>query len=318
MKWKKFTLTTTTAAVDLVSSMFDEIGIEGIEIEDNIPLTAEETKGMFIDILPELPPDEGVAKVSFYVDDDRDIEELMKQVEEGLDELAVFTNLGQRTIAASETEDKDWINNWKQYFKPFTVDDILIKPTWEEIPEGQEGKLLIQIDPGTAFGTGKHETTQLCIRQLKKYVKDGMDILDVGTGSGILGITALKLGAGHVFGTDLDENAITAVHENLAANEIPEEKFDVLKGNIIDEKAVQDAAGYECYDIAVANILADVIILLQAEIAAHIKKGGLFITSGIIDMKEQAVLDAFAGNSAFEVVEVTRMGEWVSVTARKK
>ena len=318
MKWKKFTLETTTEAVDYLGSLFDDIGIQGMEIEDNVPLTEKETKGMFIDILPELPPDDGSARVSFYLDDDDNAEEILAAVREGLSELKTYVDIGAGTITASETEDKDWINNWKQYFKPFTVDDILIKPTWEEIPEGQEGKLLIQIDPGTAFGTGKHETTQLCIRQLKKYVKDGMDILDVGTGSGILGITALKLGAGHVFGTDLDENAITAVHENLAANEIPEEKFAVLQGNIIDEKAVQDAAGYECYDIAVANILADVIILLQAEIAAHIKKGGLFITSGIIDMKEQAVLDAFAGNSAFEVVEVTRMGEWVSVTARKK
>ena len=318
MKWKKFTLETTTEAVDYLGSLFDDIGIQGMEIEDNVPLTEKETKGMFIDILPELPPDDGSARVSFYLDDDDNAEEILAAVKEGLSELKTYVDIGAGTITASETEDKDWINNWKQYFKPFTVDDILIKPTWEEIPEGQEGKLLIQIDPGTAFGTGKHETTQLCIRQLKKYVKDGMDILDVGTGSGILGITALKLGAGHVFGTDLDENAITAVHENLAANEIPEEKFDVLKGNIIDEKAVQDTAGYECYDIAVANILADVIILLQAEIAAHIKKGGLFITSGIIDMKEQAVLDAFAGNSALEIVEVTRMGEWVSVTARKK
>ena len=318
MKWKKFTLETTTEAVDYLGSLFGDIGIQGMEIEDNVPLTEKETKGMFIDILPELPPDDGSARVSFYLDDDDNAEEILAAVKEGLSELKTYVDIGAGIITASETEDKDWINNWKQYFKPFTVDDILIKPTWEEIPEGQEGKLLIQIDPGTAFGTGKHETTQLCIRQLKKYVKDGMDILDVGTGSGILGITALKLGAGHVFGTDLDENAITAVHENLAANEIPKEKFDVLKGNIIDEKAVQDASGYECYDIAVANILADVIILLQAEIAAHIKKGGLFITSGIIDMKEQAVLDAFAGNSAFEIVEVTRMGEWVSVTARKK
>ena len=318
MKWKKFTLETTTEAVDYLGSLFGDIGIQGMEIEDNVPLTEKETKGMFIDILPELPPDDGSARVSFYLDDDDNAEEILAAVKEGLSELKTYVDIGAGTITASATEDKSWINNWKQYFRPFTVDDILIKPTWEEIPEGQEGKLLIQIDPGTAFGTGKHETTQLCIRQLKKYVKDGMDILDVGTGSGILGITALKLGAGHVFGTDLDENAITAVHENLAANEIPKEKFDVLKGNIIDEKAVQDASGYECYDIAVANILADVIILLQAEIAAHIKKGGLFITSGIIDMKEQAVLDAFAGNSAFEIVEVTRMGEWVSVTARKK
>ena len=318
MKWKKFTLTTTTQAVDLVSSMLDDIGIEGVEIEDNVPLTERETKGMFIDTLPELPPDEGVAKVSFYVDDDRDIEELMKQVEEGLDELAVFTNLGQRTIAASETEDKDWINNWKQYFKPFTVDDILIKPTWETIPEEHKDKLLVQIDPGTAFGTGMHETTQLCIRQLKKAVDSGTKLLDVGTGSGILGITALKLGAKEVWGTDLDENAITAVGENLEANGISGDRFHVLQGNILNDPSVQEWAGFGCYDVVVANILADVIILLVDEIPVHLKQGGLFITSGIINMKEQAVLDAFAKNPAFEVLEVTRQGEWVSVTARKR
>ena len=318
MKWKKFTLTTTTQAVDLVSSMLDDIGIEGVEIEDNVPLTERETKGMFIDILPELPPDEGVAKVSFYVDDDRDIEELMKQVEDGLDELAVFTDLGQRAIAASETEDKDWINNWKQYFKPFTVDDILIKPTWETIPEEHKDKLLVQIDPGTAFGTGMHETTQLCIRQLKKAVDSGTKLLDVGTGSGILGITALKLGAKEVWGTDLDENAITAVGENLEANGISGERFHVLQGNILNDPSVQEWAGFGCYDVVVANILADVIILLVDEIPVHLKQGGLFITSGIINMKEQAVLDAFAKNPAFEVLEVTRQGEWVSVTARKR
>ena len=214
MKWNKFTLTTTTEAVELIINLFDEIGIEGIEIEDNIPLTEAETKGMFIDILPELPPDEGVAKVSFYLEDLSDLERILKEIEEGLDDLSQFVDVGERTIEASETEDKDWINNWKQYFKPFTVDDILIKPTWEEMPKEHEDKLLIQIDPGTAFGTGQHETTQLCIRQLRKYLTPDSEILDVGTGSGILGITALKLGAKEVFGTDLDENAITAVGEN--------------------------------------------------------------------------------------------------------
>ncbi|CBL36395.1 [LSU ribosomal protein L11P]-lysine N-methyltransferase [butyrate-producing bacterium SM4/1] len=317
MKWKKFTLTTTTEAVDLVSSMFDEIGIEGIEIEDNVPLTEKETKGMFIDILPELPPDDGTAKVSFYLDDDADTESILGQVREGLEELKLFVNLGACTIEESETEDKDWINNWKQYFKPFTVDDILIKPTWEEIPKEHEDKLLIQIDPGTAFGTGMHETTQLCIRQLKKYVTPETRLLDVGTGSGILGITALKLGAREVFGTDLDENAIVAVGENLEANGIGEGRFTVVQGNIIDDKEIQDKAGYECYDVAVANILADVIVLLQKEIPVHIKKGGIFITSGIINMKEQAVREAFAANDSFEVLEVTYQGEWVSVTARR-
>lgn len=318
MKWKKFTLTTTTEAVDLISCAFDEIGIEGIEIEDNIPLTEKETKGMFIDILPELPPDEGIAKVSFYLDDDADVPGMLEKVNEALEELKMFTDLGACTIEASETEDKDWINNWKQYFKPFTVDDILIKPTWETIPEEHKDKLLIQIDPGTAFGTGMHETTQLCIRQLRKYTGSDTKVLDVGTGSGILGITALKLGGKEVFGTDLDENAITAVGENLEANGIPAGLFTVLQGNIIDDKEVQDAAGYEYYDVAVANILADVIIMLQKEIPVHIKKGGIFITSGIINMKEEAVKEAFAANSAFEIIEVTYQGEWVSITARKK
>lgn len=318
MKWKKFTLTTTTEAVDLVSSMFDEIGIEGIEIEDKIPLTEKETKGMFIDILPDLGPDDGVAKVSFYLDDDDDTEDILKKVEEGLDDLALFVNLGARTIEASETEDKDWINNWKQYFKPFTVDHILIKPTWEEIPEEHKDKLLIQIDPGTAFGTGMHETTQLCIRQLQKYVTPETKVLDVGTGSGILGIAALKLGAKEVKGTDLDENAIQAVGENLESNQISSDKFAVVQGNIIDDKEVQDWAGYEWCDIAVANILADVIILLQKEIPVHIKHGGIFITSGIINMKEQAVREVFEANDEFEVIEVTYQGEWVSVTARRK
>ncbi|MBQ2404952.1 MAG: 50S ribosomal protein L11 methyltransferase [Lachnospiraceae bacterium] len=318
MKWKKFTLTTTTEAVDYLGSMFDEIGIQGMEIEDNIPLTEAETKGMFIDILPELPPDEGIAKVSFYLDDDDDVERILREVQEGIEEYRQFVDMGEGTIEASETEDKDWINNWKQYFKPFTVDNILIKPTWEPIPEEHKDKMLIQIDPGTAFGTGKHETTQLCIRQLEKFVKPGVKVLDLGTGSGILGITALKLGAEYVFGTDLDENAITAVHENLEANDIPEEKFGVVQGNIIDEKDVQDAAGYECYDIAVANILADIIIMIQEEVPVHIKKGGIFITSGIINMKEQAVKDALAKNDAFEIIETTYQGEWVSITCRKK
>ena len=243
---------------------------------------------------------------------------MMAKVKEALEELKPFTDLGACTFAESETEDKDWINNWKQYFKPFTVDHILIKPTWETVPEEHKDKLLIQIDPGTAFGTGMHETTQLCIRQLEKYVTPDSEVLDVGTGSGILGITALKLGAKHVFGTDLDENAITAVGENLEANGIAPEQFKVVQGNIIDDKTVQDEAKYEYYDIAVANILADVIIMLQKEIPVHIKKNGIFITSGIIDMKEEAVKAAFEANDAFEIVEITHQGEWVSVTARKK
>lgn len=318
MKWKKFTLNTTTAAVDLISSMFDDIGIEGIEIEDNVPLSEADTKGMFIDILPELPPDHGEAKVSFYLDDTYDVPDTLRQVREGIEELRQFVECGPCTIEESGTEDKDWVNNWKQFFKPFTVDDILIKPTWEAIPEGAEDKMLIQIDPGTAFGTGQHETTQLCIRALKKYLKKGDRVLDVGTGSGILAICALKMGAKDAVGTDLDENAIVAAHENMESNNIPTEQFTVLTGNLIDDKEIKDTVGYDCYDIVVANILADVIIPLQKEVPPHLKQGGIFITSGIIDMKEQEVRDAFAANDAFEVIDIQHQKDWVSIVARKK
>ena len=317
MKWKKFTLTTTTEAVDLVSSMLDDVGIEGIEVEDNVPLTEKETKGMFIDILPELPPDEGVAKVSFYLDDDDQVEEMLRRVNEGLDELAAYTELGQRTIEASETEDKDWINNWKEFFHQFYVDDILIVPSWEEIKEEDKDKMILHIDPGTAFGTGMHETTQLVIRQLKKYVKPGIELLDVGTGSGILGITALKLGAGHVVGTDLDPCAVPAVQDNKEANQIVDDTFDMMIGNIIDDVEVQNEVGYERYDIVAANILADVLVPLTPVIVHQMKPGAVYITSGILDVKEEVVKEAVVA-AGLEVVEVTHQGEWVSVTARKQ
>lgn len=318
MKWKKFTLDTTTEAVDFLGSLFDEIGIQGMEIEDHVPLTERETKGMFIDILPELPSDDGTARVSFYLDGNDDAEEILSKVREGLLELSAYVDIGAGTITASETEDKDWINNWKQYFKPFTVDNILIKPTWEEIPEEHKDKLLIQIDPGTAFGTGMHETTQLCIRQLQHCITSESRVLDVGTGSGILGIAALLLGAKEVKGTDLDENAISAVHENMASNQIAPERFQVIQGNIIEDKNVQEWAGTGCYDIVVANILAPVIILLQEEIPVHLKKGGIFITSGIINTKEEDVRRAIASNKELELVDIARQGEWVSIIARRR
>ena len=320
MKWLKYTIETTTAAVDFISGMLGELGIQGIEIEDNVPLTEKETRGMFVDILPELPPDEGQAKVTFYLDSNRpetETKELLRQVREGLEETARFVDLGAGTITAGETEDKDWLNNWKEFFKPFTVDDILIKPTWEEVPAEHRDKIKIEIDPGTAFGSGSHETTQLCIRQLKKYVKPGSRVLDIGTGSGILGIAAIRLGAAQAFGTDLDENAVNAARENVLVNGIPAETFPVVTGNILEDEALQRQVGPGVYDIAVANILAPVIVLLAGEIGRHLKPGGIFITSGILDSKEEAVKEAFAANSEWEILETTRQGDWVSVTVRR-
>ena len=316
MKWKKYTISTTTAAVDLISELCSELGIEGIEIEDAVPLTESETKGMFIDILPDLGPDDGKAKVTYYLDDTYDEEEILRQVKEGLEDLRNFVDIGEGTITAGETEDKDWINNWKEFFHPFTVDDILIKPTWEEIPEEDRDRMVIQIDPGTAFGTGQHETTQLCIRAIRKHLQKGDRVLDLGTGSGILSIVALKLGAESACGTDLDENVVHSVAENLEANDLPASLMKMVVGNIIDDEAVKEEVGGE-YDLAIANILAPVIILLVDVVPAHLKKGHLFITSGIINTMADAVQEKFEASPDFEIVEKNAQGEWVSFVARR-
>ena len=287
MKWNKYTLKTTSEAEDIVISTLADIGIQGVEIEDKQPLTEEDKRQMFVDILPDMPEDDGVAYLNFYLEPEEDNEAVLARVREELEELRSFLDIGECTIERSETEDKDWINNWKQYFHQFYVDDILIIPSWEEVKAEDRNKMIIHIDPGTAFGTGMHETTQLCIRQLKKYVTPGAEILDVGTGSGILSIIALKFGAGHALGTDLDPCAVPAVEENKAANGIPEDSFDMLIGNIIDDPQVQERAGYEKYEIVTANILADVLIPLTPVIKNQLKPGGIYITSGILDVKEQ-------------------------------
>ena len=316
MKWNKFRLKTTTEAEDIVSSMLADLGIEGVEIEDKIPLTESDKEQMFVDILPEIEADDGVAYLSFYLEEDEDKEKVLANVKKELEEMSAYVNVGACEIEESQTEDVDWVNNWKKYFHQFYVDDILIIPSWEDVKPSDEDKMVIHIDPGTAFGTGMHETTQLVIRQLKKFVKPGMEILDVGTGSGILGIVALKLGAGHVVGTDLDPCAVPAVSENREANQIEEKSFDMMIGNIIDDKEVQDQVGYEKYDIVTANILADVLVPLTPVIVAQMKKGAYYITSGILDVKEDVVVKAVK-DAGLTLVEVTHQGEWVSVTARK-
>ncbi len=316
MKWNRFTVKTKTEAEDIVISTLAEVGIEGVEIQDKQPLTEEDKAQMFVDIMPEGPADDGVAYLNFYLEEDADKEAILKDVREALDDLKNFMDIGEATIEESQTEDKDWINNWKQYFHQFYVDDILIVPSWEEVKAEDKDKMILHIDPGTAFGTGMHETTQLVIRQLKKYVTPDTEMLDVGTGSGILGIVALKLGAKHVLGTDLDPCAVPAVAENKEANQIVDETFDMVIGNIIDDKAIQDQAGYEKYDIVTANILADVLIPLTPVTVNQMKKGAYYITSGILDVKEEVVVEAVKA-AGLTVVEVTHQGEWVSVTARK-
>ncbi len=316
MKWNRFTIKTKTEAEDVIISALDDVGVEGVEIQDKQPLTETDKEQMFVDIMPEGPSDDGIAYLNFYLEEDADVEEVLDRVKGALEEVRSYMDIGEGTITRSETEDKDWINNWKEFFHQFYVDDILIVPSWEEVKEEDKDKMILHIDPGTAFGTGMHETTQLVIRQLKKFVTKDTVMLDVGTGSGILGIVALKLGAAHVVGTDLDPCAIPAVADNKEANGIKDETFDMLIGNIIDDKEVQDTVGYEKYDVVTANILADVLVPLTPVIVNQMKKGAYYITSGILDVKENVVVQAVK-EAGLSLVEVTHQGEWVSVTARK-
>ena len=327
MKWTKFMVKTITDAEDIIISTLYDIGLEGAQIEDKIPLTPLEKEQMFVDILPDGPEDDGIAYLSFFVEEKEGgslellgekvtTEEIVEKIKAELDELRKFMEIGEGSVMVSETEDIDWINNWKQYFHQFYIDDLLVIPSWEEVKEEDKNKMILHIDPGTAFGTGMHETTQLCIRQLKKHITPETELLDVGTGSGILAIISLMYGIKHAVGTDLDPCAVEAVRENMEVNHIKPESFEMMIGNIITDKAVQDKVGYEKYDIVVANILADVLVPLTPVIVNQLKTGGIYITSGIIDNKEQTVVDAVKA-AGLEVLEVTYQGEWVSVTARK-
>ncbi len=332
MKWMKFRIKTITDAEDIIISELYDRGLEGAQIEDKVPLTALEKEQMFVDILPESEEDDGVAFLSFFVEEREDgslclsgeaadaettdKESVLATIEEALLEVRAFMEIGEGTVTVSETEDIDWINNWKQYFHQFTIDDLLVIPSWEEIKEEDRDKKVLHIDPGTAFGTGMHETTQLCIRQIWKYLTPKAEILDVGTGSGILAILALMYGAGHALGTDLDPCAVEAVAQNMQANGIAKKDFDLLIGNIITEKDVQDKAGFEKYDIVTANILADVLVPLTPVIVPCLKPGGVYITSGIIEGKEGLVTEACEA-AGLTVLEVCAQGEWRSVTAQK-
>ena len=296
--------------------MLADLGIEGVQIEDKIPLTEQDKEQMFVDILPDIPDDDGTAYLTFYLDEEEDVAPVLMNVRKELEDMRAFLDVGECTIEESETEDVDWVNNWKQYFHQFYIDDILVIPSWENVKPEDSDKMVIHIDPGTAFGTGMHETTQLCIRALKKYVTSETEILDVGCGSGILGMLALKFGAKHSLGTDLDPCAIDATHENMEVNGIRKDQYEVMIGNIIDDTAVQDAVGYEKYDIVAANILADVLVPLTPVIIHQMKPGAVYITSGIIEDKEQVVVEAVKA-AGLEVLEVNHQGEWVSVVARK-
>ena len=327
MKWTKFRIKTITEAEDIIISTLYDIGLEGAQIEDKVPLTAWEKEQMFVDIAPVAGEDDGIAYLSFFVEEKEDgslilngeptdADAVLKQVKQELEDLRMFMDIGEGSVSVDETEDIDWINNWKKFFHQFYIDDLLVIPSWEEVKEEDRDKKILHIDPGTAFGTGMHDTTQLCIRQIKKFLTPETTLLDVGSGSGILAILALMYGAGKAVGTDLDPCAVEAVRQNMEVNGIRQEDFTMMIGNIITEKEVQDKVGYLCYDIVVANILANVLVELTPVIVEQLKPGGIYITSGIIEEKEDCVAEAVRA-AGLEIIEVTRQGEWVSITARK-
>ena len=314
MKWKKFTLKTTTEAVDYISSLFDEIGIQGIEIEDNVPLTESETKGMFIDILPELPPDDGTARVSFYLDDDDDAEAILKEVDEGLSELRQYVEIGEGTITASETEDKDWINNWKQYFKPFTVGErLLIKPSWETC-ENPRNRAVLEIDPASSFGTGQHHTTRLCLELLEQLMHPGDRVLDLGCGSGILSIGALLLGASGATAVDIEENAAATATENARKNHIDPTLYRVFCGNVLEDETLCREIG-DGYDLICANIVADVLIAMKQLFRRFLRPEGTLIVSGIIMERRDEVLDQLK-SAGFTLLEVREKEGWAAASLR--
>ena len=321
MKWTRIRIKTITDAEDIIISELYDLGLEGAQIEDKVPLTAWEKEQMFVDILPESQADDGIAYLSFFVEEgaDLDIDQTVSEVKDALDGIRQFMDIGEGSIEVDETEDLDWINNWKQYFHQFYIDDLLVIPSWEEVSKEDEDRMILRIDPGTAFGTGLHDTTQLCVKQMKKYITTESEVLDVGTGSGILAILAIMYGSKHAFGTDLDPCAVNAVADNMEKNGIDPDRFEMIIGNIINDKSVQDRAGYECYDIVLANILAGVLVDLTPVIVSQMKKGAVYITSGIINDgdKEHQVKDAME-KAGLKVIDVSYQGEWVSVTGKKE
>ncbi len=314
MKYKKVTIATTTAAEDIVSAGLYELGVTGVCIENKVALNEGEIGDMFIDFPLDLGEDDGRSSVIFYLEDDS---ELLPDIERMLNDLAQTFDIGEGTVTVSVVDDADWIDKWKDFFHGFAIGDIYIHPGWENGDIPGEYTHVIEIDPGVSFGTGKHETTYMCLEALQKHVREGVRVLDAGCGSGILSIAALKLGAVSAAGYDIDENCITSSCRNLEKNISDPGLYRFERLNLLEdeglEKALRDAPEGG-YSIIVANILADVIIPMLGAFKKLLKKGGVLILSGIIDFKEDEVRAAL-DKEGFRTDEINHMGEWVECTS---
>lgn len=308
MEWHEITINTRHEAVELVAAMLYDIGVKGVEIVDNF-LTQEERDQLICDYFEEhLTVATEQVQVKCYFSFEEDLQVKMQEIQVGLKKLESVIDIGAGTIESQVTKEEDWANNWKQYYKPFRIGkNILIKPTWELVEDLSIHDIVIEIDPGMAFGSGTHETTSMCALLLQKYLKQGQDVMDVGCGSGILSIIAGKLGAQRIEAIDLDPAAVKVAKENVSLNEL-EEKISVHQGNLLEH--TEDPV-----DLVVANIVADIVILLTDDITRVLKPGGLFIASGIIGSRQQEVADKIQA-SGFEIIEVMEDKDWIAITSR--
>lgn len=321
MNWIEASIYTTTNGIEIINGALMQLGINDSVIED---------ASVFQDFLDNKTLnwdyyDEGLAKmqncescIKIYLADNNQGNEKLKEVYKIIHNFKSEESeidFGRLEIALKNLDDEDWANNWKQFFKPFIVSDkIIIKPSWEEYKESTEGKIVLEIDPGMSFGTGQHFTTRLCIEQIEKYLTEGMEVLDMGCGSGILSIAAILLGAKSSVGVDIDENAVRIAKENATINNILDDRFTVYCGNVTDDKELQDTIGYNKYDMIAVNIIADIIIGMSSNFPKFLKKGGIVVASGIIKKYLQNIIDNFE-SLGFEIKEINEKEDWVSVTA---
>ncbi len=312
MNWTEVTIITTPEAVEAVSGVLYETGVGGVSVEDPTLLlecnrTTKEWDVLDKEVEERYSEDKAVIKA--YYAPESNMEENLLRIREGINRAAEFVEVGDVKISSAIVSEEDWENSWKKYYKPVEVGErIIIKPLWEEINTDRD--VVIELDPGMAFGTGTHETTRMCLKVLEKYVKENKSLLDVGTGSGILSIGAAKMGCGKITAVDIDTVAVKVAKENISLNGV-EEKINVVCGNLTDciEK--------EKYGIVVANIIADAIIMLSGGIADFLADDGVYITSGIINHRADDV-KATLTDCGFEITEEIREGDWVAIVCRKQ